>query len=68
MLIIGIIVSIISFLLVLFPKFFLNLKSPDTAFLQIQKIHNKKQVILLTQIWGILCLIVGITLIILSLT
>lgn len=35
MLIIGIIVSIISFLLVLFPKFFLNLKSPDTAFLQI---------------------------------
>ena len=68
MLIIGIIVSIISFLLVLFPKFFLNLKSPGTAFLQIQKIHNKKQVILLTQIWGILCLIVGITLIILSLT
>ena len=44
MLIVGIIVSLIAILLAIFPKFFLNLKSPDTAFLQMKKIHNNKNV------------------------
>lgn len=65
MLIVGVIVSIIAILLALFPKFFLNLKSPDTAFLQMKKLHNNK-VILIVRIWGIICLIAGITLIIIS--
>ena len=43
MLAIGIIVSIIAILLAIFPKFFLNLKSPDTAFLQMKKTHNNKK-------------------------
>ncbi len=46
MLITGIIVIIFAILLVIFPKFFLNLKSPDTAFLQMKKLHNNKKVCL----------------------
>lgn len=67
MLIAGIIVSIIAILLVIFPKFFLNLKSPDTAFLQMKELHNNKKVILIVRIWGIICLVIGIILIIMSL-
>ena len=66
MLVVGIIVSIIAILLTIFPKFFLNLKSPDTAFLQMKNLHNNKKVILAVRIWGIICLIVGLTLIIIS--
>lgn len=66
MLITGIIVIIFAILLVVFPKFFLNLKSPDTAFLQMKKLHNNKKVILAVRIWGSICLIIGITLIIIS--
>lgn len=66
MLIVGVVLSITAILLAVFPKFFLNLKSPDTAFLQIKGIHNNKKVILAVRIWGIICLITGITLIILS--
>lgn len=66
MLIVGIILSLIAILLMIFPKFFLNLKSPDTAFLQMKKIHNNKKVILAVRIWGFICLIIGITLIIIS--
>lgn len=66
MLIVGIMVSIIAILLAIFPKFFLNLKSPDTAFLQNNKLHNNKKVIFAVRIWGIICLIMGITLIIIS--
>lgn|GEM_PF-1840525 len=66
MLITGIIVIIFAILLVIFPKFFLNLKSPDTAFLQMKKLNNNKKVILAVRIWGIICLIIGITLIIIS--
>lgn len=66
MLIAGIIVSIIAVLLEIFPKFFLKLKSPDTAFLQMKKLHNNKKVILAVRIWGIICLIIGVTLIISS--
>ncbi|RKI37357.1 hypothetical protein D7V86_23275 [bacterium D16-51] len=66
MLITGIIVIIFAILLAIFPKFFLRLKSPDTAFLQMKKLHNNKKVILAVRIWGIICLIIGITLIIIS--
>lgn len=66
MLIAGIIVSIIAILLGIFPKFFLKLKSPNTAFLQMEKLYNNKKVILAVRIWGIICLIIGITLIISS--
>jgi hypothetical protein len=66
MLIAGVIVSIVSILLVIFPKFFLKLKSPDTAFLQMKKLHNNKKIILAVRMWGIICLIIGITLIIIS--
>ena len=68
MLITGIIVSIFAILLVIFPKFFLNLKSPDTAFLQMKKLHNNKKVILAVRIWGSICFIIGVILIIISLT
>ena len=66
MLIVGIIICIIAILLAIFPKFFLNLKSPDTAFLQMKKLHNNKKIILAVRIWGIIWLIIGITLIIIS--
>ena len=66
MLVVGIIVSIIAILLAIFPKFFLNLKSPDTAFLQMKNLHNNKKVILTVRIWGIISLIIGLTLIIIS--
>ncbi len=67
MLITGIIVSIFAILLVIFPKFYLNLKSPDTAFLQMKKLHNNKKVILAVRIWGIICFVIGVILIIISL-
>lgn len=66
MFITGLIVSIVASLLVIFPKIFLKLKSPDTAFLQMKKLHNNKIIILAARIWGIICLIIGITLIIIS--
>ncbi len=68
MLITGIIVSIFAILLMIFPKFFLNLKSPDTAFLQMKKLHNNKKVILAVRIWGIICFVIGVILMIISLT
>ena len=46
MLIIGTVISIIAILLIIFPKLFLNLKSPDTTFLQMKGLHNNKKVIL----------------------
>lgn len=61
MLIVGIVVSVISILIAIFPKFFLSLKSPDTVFLQHKNLHNNKKVILAVRIWGIICLIIGIT-------
>lgn len=67
MLIIGITISLIAILLVIFPKFFLNLKSPDTAFLQMKGIHNNKKIIFAVRIWAIICLIIGIILIVVSL-
>lgn len=66
MLVIGIIISIISILLAIFPKLFLNLKSSDTAFLQIKGLHNNKKVILVVRVWGIIFLIIGIFLTIIS--
>ena len=66
MLVIGIIISIIAILLAIFPKFFLNLKSPDTAFLQMKNLHNNDKVILAVRIWGIICLIIGMILIVIS--
>lgn len=66
MLITGIIISIVAILLIIFPKFFLKLKSPETALLQMKNLHNNKKVILAVRIWGIICLIIGIVLIILS--
>ena len=63
MLFIGIIVSIIAFLLILFPKLFLNLKWPDTAFLQMKGIQNNNKIILAVRVWGIIFLVIGIVLI-----
>lgn len=63
MLFIGIIVSIIAFLLILFPKLFLNLQSPDTAFLQMKVIQNNNKIILAVRVWGIIFLVIGIVLI-----
>lgn len=67
MLIIGIIISLIAILLTIFPKFFLNSKSPDVAFLQIKGIQNNKKVIISVRIWGVIFLIIGIILIVISL-
>lgn len=66
MLIVGIIISIIAILLAIFPKFFLNLKSPDNAFLQMKGLHTNKKIILAVRIWGIIFLIIGIVLIVIS--
>jgi len=66
MFVVGIIISIIAVLLAIFPKFFLNLKSPDTAFLQMKGLHTNKKVILAVRIWGIICLIIGMILIVIS--
>lgn len=63
MLFIGIIVSIIAFLLILFPKLFLNLKSPDTTFLQMKGIQNNNKMILAVRVWEIIFLVIGIVLI-----
>lgn len=48
-----IVISIISTLLIIFPKLLLNLKSPDTAFLQIKGLHNNKKVILAWEYGGL---------------
>ncbi len=66
MLIIGTVISIIAILLIIFPKLFLNLKSPDTTFLQMKGLHNNKKVILAVRVWEIIFLIIGISLIIIS--
>ena len=62
MLIAEIVVSVIAVLLVIFPKFFLYLKSPRST----KKIHDNKKILLAVRAWGIICLVIGIILILIS--
>ena len=66
MFIIGIIICFLSILLIIFPKFFLNLKSPDTAFIKMKGLQNNKKVIIAVRVWGVICFIISIVLLILS--
>lgn len=64
MIVAGIVIILVSILLI-FLKFFLNLKSADTVFVRMKKINNNLKIIMCVRIWGI-CLIVGVVLIIKS--
>ncbi len=64
MIIAGIVIILVSILFIIFPKFFLNLKSPDTAFIRMKEINSNPKIILCVRIWGCICLMLGVALII----
>lgn len=66
MIIAGGIIIFVSILLIIFPRFFLNMKSPDTICIRMKEINSNPKIILCVRIWGCICLIAGVVLIIKS--
>ncbi len=58
MLVIGIVITIISALMAIFPDFFMKLKSPLAA----KKYSTKVRAFV--RIWGLICIVIGVSLII----
>lgn len=59
-LMVGATVILMSVLLIVFPTFWLNLKSPETLFIRLKKINKEPKIIKIVRIWGGICLIIGI--------
>lgn len=62
----GGVIIFVSILFIIFPKIFLNMKSPDTVFVRMKEINDNPKIILCVRIWGCICLILGVVLIIKS--
>ena len=62
MLVVGILIIIIATLMILFPEFFMKLKSPRIP----EKLFKSPKMIIIFRVWGGVCIIVGIVLIVFS--
>ena len=62
MLVVGILIIIIATLMILFPEFFMKLKSPRIP----EKLFKSPKMKIIIRIWGDICIIVGILLIVFS--
>ena len=60
MLVVGILIIIIATLMILFPEFFMKLKSPRIP----EKLFKSTKMKIIIRIWGGICIIVGILLIV----
>ena len=59
MLVVGILITIVAILMILFPEFFMKLKSPRIP----EKLFKSPKMKIIIRIWGGICIIVGILLI-----
>ena len=60
MLVVGIIITIVAILMILFPEFFMKLKSPRIP----EKLLKNPKMKIIIRIWGSICIIIGILLIV----
>ena len=60
MLIVGILITIVAIFMILFPKFFMKLKSPRIP----EKLLKSPKMEIIIRVWGSICIIIGIILII----
>ena len=60
MLVVGILIIIIATLMILFPEFFMKLKSPRIP----EKLLKSPKIKIIIRIWGSVCIIIGILLIV----
>ena len=63
MLVAGIIITIVAVLMMIFPGFFMKLKSPRIT----EKLLKSSKMKLIIRVWGVICVVIGIILIIVAL-
>ena len=63
MLIVGIIITIVAILMIVFPNSFAKLKSPRIP----EKLSKSSKMKLIIRVWGGICVVIGIILIIVAL-
>ena len=57
---IGILITIVAILMILFPEFFMKLKSPRIP----EKLLKSPKMKIIIRVWGSICIVIGIILII----
>ena len=60
MLIIGILITIVAIFMILFPEFFMKIKSPRIP----EKLLKSPKIKIIIRVWGSICIVIGIILII----
>ena len=60
MLIVGILITIVAIFMILFPEFFMKIKSPRIP----EKLLKSPKMKIIIRVWGSICIIIGIILII----
>ena len=60
MIIVGILITIVAIFMILFPEFFMKLKSPRIP----EKLLKSPKIKIIIRVWGSICIIIGIILII----
>ena len=60
MIIVGILITIVAIFMILFPEFFMKLKSPRIP----EKLLKSPKMKIIIRVWGSICIIIGIILII----
>ena len=64
MLIVGILITIVAIFMILFPEFFMKIKSPRIP----EKLLKNPKMKIVIRIWGSICIVIGIILIIFAIT
>ena len=60
MLKVGILITIVAILMILFPEFFMKIKSPRIP----EKLLKSPKMKIIIRVWGSICIVIGIILII----
>ena len=60
MLIVGILITIVAIFMILFPEFFMKIKSPRIP----EKLLKSPKIKIIIRVWGSICIVIGIILII----
>ena len=60
MLIVGILITIVAIFMILFPEFFMKIKSPRIP----EKLLKSPKMKIIIRVWGSICIIIGILLIV----
>ena len=60
MLIVGILITIVAIFMILFPEFFMKIKSPRIP----EKLLKSPKMKIIIRVWGSICIVIGIILII----